>query len=278
MNARSDMPMGVIENMPAEQYHATMAMSAGGLKRMRQSPAHFYGLQLDPDRPQGGDPTPAMKNGTLVHCALFEPDQVDSRYVVRPADLDGRTKDGKAWIQAQEQRGLIVIDGAQYAAALAQARAARAVPEIAELLSAGRGEVSAFWIDEATGELCKCRPDWVFPANEGVILLDGKTCQDASAKGFSRAIATFDYHLQAAWYSDGYERASGQRVHGFVFAAVESNWPHAAAAYMLDDAALDKARAENRRLLDLYAECRRTNIWPGYATEIQTITLPAWAL
>ena len=81
----------------------------------------------------------------------------------------------------------------------------------------------------------------------------------------------------AAWYSDGYELATGQRVHGFVFAAVESAWPHAAAAYMLGDDVLDKARAENRRLLNRYAECKRTNIWPGYEAGIQHINLPRWA-
>ena len=98
----------------------------------------------------------------------------------------------------------------------------------------------------------------------------------ATTAGFSRAIANWDYHLQAAWYSDGYTLTTGNPVLGFVFGAVESAWPHAAAAYMLDDAGLDKARAENRRLLDLYAECKRTGVWPGYQASIQAISLPAW--
>lgn len=269
-------PLGLILDMPAEVYHATHAMSAGGLKRMRQSPAHFYGLQLDPDRPAPGEPTPAMKNGTLVHCAIFEPDQVDARYLVKPDGMSFATKDGKAWRDANTGPREI-IDAAQLVAARAQAAALRRLPEVSALLSDGVGESSAFWIDDATGELCKCRPDWTSPAGDGVILVDGKTCQDASPDGFSRAIWNFDYWLQAAWYSDGYERATGKRVHGFVFAVVESSWPHAAAAYMLDDAAIDRARAENRRLLDLYAECRRTGVWPGYQTTIQPIALPAWA-
>lgn len=268
--------LGLIQNMPSEVYHSILAMSAGGLKRMRQSPAHFYGLQLDPNRPPSA-PTPAMQNGTLVHTALFEPDQVSARYAVRPPGLGARTKDGNAWIADAEANGLIVITPEQEAAALSQARAIRALPEVEALLSEGMPEASAFWIDEQTGELCKCRPDWVSPAGDGVILVDGKTCQDASPEGFGRAIWTFGYHLQAAWYSDGYQRATGQRVHGFVFAAVESSWPHAAAGYMLGDDVLDKSRAECRRLLDLYAECRRTNTWPGYPAQIQAINLPKWA-
>lgn len=293
MNARTDAPLGLILDMPANAYHATHAMSAGGLKRMRQSPAHFYGLQLDPNRPPSGEPSPAMKNGTLVHCAIFEPDQVETRYVVAPTDAPKRpteaqwkaTKPSPESIVAMQwwtefnarSTGKEMVDAVAMTAARSQAAALRRLPDVAALLSDGVGESSAFWIDDATGELCKCRPDWTSPAGDGVILVDGKTCQDASPDGFSRAIWNFDYWLQAAWYSDGYERATGKRVHGFVFAVVESSWPHAAAAYMLDDAAIDRARAENRRLLDLYAECRRTGVWPGYQTTIQPIALPAWA-
>jgi PDDEXK-like domain of unknown function (DUF3799) len=274
MNARTDILLGMVHDMPAEKYHTIAAMSAGGLKRMAQSPAHFYGIQLDPNRPEGGEPSPAMKNGTLVHCALFEPDQVDARYVVRPADLDARTKAGKEWISAQTRE---VVDASQMAAAKAQAAAVLGLPDVAALLAEGFPEASAFWIDDETGELCKCRPDWTSPAGDGVILVDGKTCQDASPEGFGRAIWNFDYHLQAAWYSDGYALATGRQVYGFVFAAVESAWPHQAAAYMLDDTALEKARAKNRELLDRYAECKRSGVWPGYSREIQPITLPAWA-
>lgn len=274
MNAPESLPLGLVRDMPAERYHATHAMSAGGLKRMKRSPAHFYGLQLDPNRPEPGDPTPAMKNGTLVHTALFEPDQVAARYVVKPEGMNFSTKDGKAWRDAQT---LEIVEDLQMRTALAQAAAVRAVPDLAALLADGYGEASAFWIDAETGELCKCRPDWTSPAGDGVILVDGKTCQDASPDGFGRAIWNMDYHLQAAWYSDGFEAATGLRVHGFVFAAVESAWPHVAAPYMLGDDVLEAARRENRRLLNRYAECKRSGVWPGYAPAISLINLPKWA-
>lgn len=275
MNAPRDVPLGVFDCMPADRYHAVQAMSAGGLKRMRVSPAHFYGLQLDPNRPPEGPPTPALLNGTLTHCAIFEPEAFERRYVVQPAGLDGRTKDGKAWLA--EHAALEVITVEQRDAALRQAAAIRALPEMAALLSDGVGERSVFWLDDETGELCKCRPDWTHPAGDGVILVDGKTTTDASPEGFGRAIWNFGYWLQAAWYSDGYEAATGVSVLGFVIAAVESAWPHAAAAYMLGDDVLDRARKENRRLLNLYAECKRTGVWPGYAAGVNLINLPKWA-
>lgn len=274
MNAPDAITLGLVRDLPAERYHAIPAMSAGGLKRMRQSPAHFYGLQLDPARPPATT-TPAMAAGTLFHTALFEPEAIDDRYVLRPDGIDLRTKEGKAW--AATCAGRTIVTHAEWSAASTQAANVLALPDVAALMADGYGEASAFWLDDDTGELCKCRPDWTSPVGDGVILVDGKSCQDASADGFGRAIWNYGYHLQAAWYSDGFEAATGLQVHGFVFAAVESAWPHAAAAYMLGDDVLDRARRENRRLLNLYAECKRTGVWPGYGHGIQLINLPAWA-
>ncbi len=263
--------------MPADDYHAVPAMSAGGLKRMRQSPAHFYGVQLDPHRPPHGEPTPAMKAGTLFHCALFEPDQLAARYAVKPDGMSFAKADGKAW-KAALPAGVEAIEPDQMAKAKRQALNVRADPEIGALLADGHGEASAFWIDALTGELCKCRPDHVSPAGEGVILVDGKSCPDASPAGFARTAWNMGYLHTAAWYIDGFQAATGQAVHGYVFAAVEHDWPHVAKGWMVPDDVLDRARADNRRLLNLYAECKRTGHWPGYGAGISLINLPAWAM
>lgn len=266
---------GIYREMPFDEYLSIPAISAIGLKLMKKSPAHFYGVMLDPNRPDEKS-SPALINGTLVHCALFEPSEVENRYVVRPDGMSFTTKDGKAWRDAQTR---IIVSADQMAAARLQSERIRELPELAHLLSAGFGESSVFWIDGPTGELCKCRPDWVYPLHAGgsVILIDGKTCQDASPEKFSRSIWNYGYYLQAAHYCDGFERATGDKVLGFVFAAIESSWPHQAAAYMLGDDVLDAARRENRRLIDRYATCKRSNWWPGYPSSISLIELPSWA-
>lgn len=275
MNARSEPMTGLVRGLSNTDYHAMPALGSSGLKRLAQSPAHYYGSALQPGRPVA-EPTPSMVAGTLAHCLILEPEALGSRYIVKPDGLDGRTKEGKAWA-ASVAPGLEVVSAEQMAVAERQAAAVRMLPQVAELLASGEPEVSAFWIDDGTGTHCKCRPDWVTTTSGGVILLDIKTAQDASPAGFSRAAARFGYHLQDAWYSVGFEKASGQRVLGFVFAVVESEWPHAAAAYMLDDDARLRAQSENRRLLTLHAECMTRNEWPAYGNEIQLLSLPAWA-
>jgi hypothetical protein len=90
-----------------------------------------------------------------------------------------------------------------------------------------------------------------------------------------------DYHLQAAWYTDGYERASaaaGQpvRVLGFIFLAIENEWPHLTNAIMLDDAGIEAGRRVYRAALDKYVECRRSGVWPDYGHDVKIISLPQW--
>jgi exodeoxyribonuclease VIII len=262
--------------MESEAYHATEALGSSGLKLLRKSPLHFYGQHMDPERPRR-EPTPAMKAGTLAHCAILEPDTLAERYVVRPDGLDGRTKEGKAWL-ASVAPGVESITAEQLLTAQRQADAVRALPEIGDLLGKGMAEVSAFWTDETTGMECKCRPDWNVPVeHRKAIILDIKTAIDASPEGFARAVWNWQYHLQAAWYSDGYALAAEVEVLSFVFVVVESEYPHAAAAYVLDEETMAIARAENRRLFDIYAKCKRTNEWPGYPAGVGVLSLPAWA-
>jgi exodeoxyribonuclease VIII len=63
-----------------------------------------------------------------------------------------------------------------------------------------------------------------------------------------------------------------------VFLVVEKKPPYAVAVYVLDPESIALGRAEYRRDLQLYAECKRTGVWPGYGDKIQTIGVPQWKL
>jgi len=187
------------------------------------------------------------------------------------------TKEGKAWRDAQPA-GVEIVTTEQMLTATRQAASVRQLPEVAALLERGQPEVSAFWFDEPSGLLMKCRPDSVALAGErSVVLLDVKTTQDASPDAYSRSIWNFGYHLLAAHYSEGYEIASGLMVLGFAFVVVEADYPHAAAAYLIDDDGMARARRTRRRLIESYAVCRATGEWPGYPNTMQPISLPGWA-
>ncbi|MDR9240761.1 PD-(D/E)XK nuclease-like domain-containing protein [Burkholderia multivorans] len=265
----------LIEHLDIDEYHARPEVSKSQLDTLDLSPAHFWALHRDPQRPapttRGG-----QLEGQLAHCAILEPDEFDKRYVLGPT-LNRNTKAWKEFVD--ENAGRIAIQKDQYDTAWRQSDAVRALPEIREALSRGRAEVSAFWTDEETGVECRCRPDWVHDCDEaGVILLDVKTYTDPSPREFARQCARKNYAKQAAMYSDGYEIASGRSVLGFIFVAVATEYPFAASATMLDADSLEAGRQHYKRNLRTYAECERSGKWPGYSDGITLIRLPQWAM
>ena len=269
MNATDKLLLGLVRDMPAEDYFAVDAASNSALKDLERSPWHYA------NRVQR-EQTPAMFAGTLAHCAILEPAHTLERYAIKPTGHDGRTKEGKAWTEANAGRQIVSAE--QMGIASAQRAAVLAVPELASLMSSGYAESSAFWIDAETGVYCKCRPDWVHTLPDGrVILLDLKTTADESPAGFARAVWNFGYHRQAAHYSAGFTAATGIDVAAFVFAAVTSAPPILAVPYMLDDEAAQKGRESCAELLHLLAQCRESNSWPAYGSGVQILSLPAWA-
>lgn len=261
-------------DLTIEQYHAMPEISKSGLDDLNRSPAHFYALHRDPNRPPQETKSGQLE-GNLAHCAILEPETFDMRYVVGPA-VNRNTKAWKEFVE--ENSDFIAIQPDQYEAAWRQAESVRALPEVGEALENGAAEVSAFWMDPVTKSKCRCRPDWVHYATEsGVILLDVKTYSIASPDEFRRQAARKRYHMQDAFYSDGFAQASGKDVLAFVFVVVETEYPYAACAMMLDGSSRDQGRADYARNLATYARCEQTGEWPGYSKEISLISLPAWA-
>ena len=266
------------EPLPMENadYHRHAAVSKSHLDLVARSPLHYWARYVDPNRVEP-EPTPAMLIGTAVHTHVLELDQWDQRYIAAPEGIDRRTKAGKeAWSAFEaEAAGRSVISRADAELVMAMGRAVHGHPAAAYLLSlAGKAETTHMWIDEATGLQCKCRPDWLL--DDGSLIVDLKTTEDASPAGFRKSIAAWRYHCQASWYLDGVERATGQRPSQFVFVCVEKKWPHAVAVYAADAEMVELGRVTAARDLLLLAECKEAEYWPAYSDQIETISLPPW--
>ncbi len=253
----------IVEDMAINQYHEHPALSASGIKLLAKSPAHYYGKYLDPNRPRGDDGTAAMRAGTLAHCVLLEPHKVHERYVVKPEGMSFSTKEGKIWRDAQPPF-IEIVSADDMRAAQAQAGSVMAIPELQNLLCSGGVEQSVFAKDPVTGIDIKCRPDHATDADAGVVLFDLKTCEDASPRWFGAASKRYGYDLQAAFYGRVYEVATGKKVIGMIFGAVESSWPHVAAAYTIPEDVLDEARQKCDELIGVYAACMKSGKWPSY--------------
>ena len=257
-------------------YHRHAAVSKSHLDLVARSPLHYWARYLDPNRVEP-EPTPAMLMGTALHTHVLELDQWDARYVMAPEGIDRRTKQGKAEWEAFSvaAAGRTVISRADAELVMNMARAVFAHPAAAFLLGKpGKAETTWMWTDEATGLQCKCRPDWLL--DDGSLIVDLKTTEDASPAGFRKSIANWRYHCQSSWYLDGVQVATGQRPSGFLFVAVEKKPPHAVAVYAADEEMIAAGQVTAARDLQLLADCKAAGRWPGYSDQIESISLPPW--
>ena len=260
----------IINGMSNADYHAHPAISKSGLDKIARSPAHYQAAKSAPP-----ESTDAMVFGSAFHDYILLPDVFEEAYTVLPEDFNGRTKEGKALVAAIKDSGQTVLKPEWMEAIKGMAAAVAAHPKAAALLTGGHPEVSLFWQDADTGLDCRCRPDYINPAG---IIVDLKSTLDASPEAFAKSCAQYRYHVQDAFYSEGYHQATGTWPRGFVFIAVEKTAPYAVACYTLDDVAKEKGRELYQQDLQTLQAAQAANEWPAYSDQIETLTLPAWSL
>jgi hypothetical protein len=261
------MKTGIYADLSNADYHASPAISRGKLwTAFSKSPAHAMAEKIAQSR--------AMLIGSVVHVATLEPDLFERDYV-RSEKFDKRTNIGKLAAEqfADQNQGKEIVEADIYDLAASIRDSLHSSSTVRSLLNGGKAEHSAFWEDFETGEQCRVRPDLAQPG----FILDLKTTQDASPDSFAKSVATFGYHLQDAFYSEGWEQAGGGKIDRFVFLAVEKEPPFAWAIYELDESARAEGRAIMRYALDMLHKCREEKTFPAYPETVTPLALPSWA-
>ena len=259
--------------MTEQEYNKAPGIRRSLLWEIRRSPAHLKWRMENPP-----EATPALIFGQALHAALLTPEDYGRQFAVMP-NADRRTKAGReAWDAAAAEaqgRTQIAFDWAEQIADMVQA--VRGNPMAARLLD-GPHETSYFWADTLTGEACKCRTDAESDIGDMHLIVDVKSCQDASTDAFIQDALHYGYDVQAAMYTDGYKAVTGREA-TFVFIAVEKNPPYAVNILQADTLFMQHGQDRYRHLLGLYHECRQRNQWPGYTGfdgDIASLGLPAW--
>ena len=278
-------PPGIYRDTPAWEYHAWPYCSQSRLKLLAKSPAT---ARASMERPK--DPTPQMKKGTALHCAVLEPNKFRDTYA-QPEQCSALTGKGErcrnAGAMRQAGRWFCRTKGhapdgtfdalqacPDYADVIGMHDALSAHPATREmLLRRTDTEISIVWDDAETGVRCKLRADFLIAPWQTIG--DIKTCADASEEGFAKAIWDYRYHQQAAFYLDG-TRSAGLNYERFAFACVEPEYPYLTAARAITEAVVDIGRQRNRQLLRLWARCERSGKWPGFSDEFTDVDFPAW--
>jgi hypothetical protein len=251
--------------MTDQEYFAVKAASYSTLKHGLKSMAHLkFALN------NTIEPTEAMKLGTLVHAAVLEPDSLFTNYEVAPCD-NRALKAYKEWVQTVPT-GKLPVRPKDMELALAMRDAVYKKPRLKALLQLeGIVERPVFWRDSVYGFDCKCKPDKLIP--QAGIILDLKTCLDASEDAFQKTIVNYGYHLQALHYLTGLE---GTPYKQFVILAVEKSAPYECAAYEIGEEWLEAARIQWNTVLEKYAKATKENKWQGYPDKIIESLPPRW--
>lgn len=276
----------VYDNLPDERYHRSRGIAKSGLDLVHRSPLTYITHRRHP-KPS----TPAMRLGSALHALVLTPEEFAAQYVRDPFP-GSQAKAAKEARAALETEGKIIVPDARepdfwspggWTQIHYMRDAVHADPIASALLGSGVAERSMYWIDsdrsggrDATGKLCRGRIDFWSDAHE--LLVDLKSTADASFSAFAKSVIDRRYHVQDAYYSWGWWRATGKPATGFVFIAVEKEPPWQVACYVLGDGDRDLGRMLFERDLEVYRRCHDADEWPGYAPgEIRTLELPGWA-
>jgi exodeoxyribonuclease VIII len=275
---------GLHPNIDRATYDAHKAANYSTLKHFRRTPAH---ARVAIEHP--AEASDAQAFGTAVHCALLEPAKFVDRYTVMPDLTTGcKNKDGtiskspkstddyKKRLAAFEAAnvGKLLLEPEEAAACKAIAESIAACRTASELLTGpGKNELGVAWNDRDSGSPCKAMLDRLTQHEGRTCVVDIKTTQDASESAFAWDVYRYGYYLQAAWYLIGLNSlAVGLRR--FVFIAIETKPPFAVAVYELDAESILIGMEEMRGYMREFEACRAMGVWPGYADEVKTITLP----
>lgn len=265
---------GLYDDIPEATYHADpcapelgRSLSVTGAKKLLppSCPARFAY-----ERDHGQAPRAAFDFGHAAHALVLG---VGAPIHSVEAD-DWRSKAAREEADEARADGRVPLLAKDHRRAQDMADAVRAHPLASAVLSEGKPEVSAFWVDEATGVTCRGRFDWL--RSNALVDYKTTTAGNASPARFGKTAADFGYHQQAAWYSDG-AQALGLGELPFLFVVQEKEPPYLLSVVQLDDDALRIGRELNALALATYAECESSGVWPGYpADSIPTIALPSW--
>ncbi|UOF77299.1 exodeoxyribonuclease 8 [Caudoviricetes sp.] len=247
------------------------------LKELRRSPKH-YQHRLAHGRKQ----TLALEIGNAAHVACLEPERFLTDFALwRSEGDDGKKKvrRGSAWEDFQAaNEGKVIIRDEEYEHAIALRDAVRSDDVAMRYLAVGRPEVSLTWTDAHSGVPCVGRLDWETKVDGYPAIVDLKTTRNAGPTFFQRDVARLDYHLQLAFYADGYEAITG-KLPRVVIVAVESEAPHDVVTYIVPADVLEIARDQYRQLLEAFRDCSARGEWLGQGGGGElTLRLPAWAV
>lgn len=243
---------GLHNNVSFPDYQAIPPLdwiNASLLKQIGDCPRAFQWSLANPR-----EPTPSMVLGSLVHLAVFEPDDFADN-IIPATDM--------AYRKAERIASRV-----------------RQHPRMERWLREGQSEIVALWKTDGesyTDVGCKARLDLLCPDR----IVDLKTCANANPSHLIKhkygpleygPFYDYGYHVQAAHYLDAMSRLYKRRDVPFTIFAVETTEPHLTSVleFLPGCQFLERGIQERDSLLSRFVRCRSLRDWPSYSDVVYT--------
>lgn len=246
LQTRNDLIQGIVNKLISQESH----LSYSSLSQFKDSPKSFIDYKL-----KTFVQTDAMIYGSMVHCLILEPTEFENRYYVINdleicSEIGGAkpraTNKYKEWYSEQEatatQQGKQIVEYSDYQSALLQSLNVRhnaAAKSVMNKIIETEKKIE--WEDK----------NFKFRGvidGDGSVIVDLKSCADASPRKFQRQIIEMDYHLQAALYLKGL----GVNKPYYIIAFDKNN---GVSVHQLTETLLTHAMKEVDTLLDQFNKC-----------------------
>lgn len=245
--------------MKQDEYRNAEGISRSDLFKIARSPKHFkYALENPVD-------SPSLAFGRALHKYVLEKDDFFNDFIVLP-EINRRTKAGKEEYARYQMEALEcgkeLVSCEDMAVIMEMQKEVMSLPLARDLLS-GEHEKDFFWIDAATGERCKCRPDCLAEYEGKKYIVDYKSTDSCEEGHFERSCRKYGYKFQAGMYTEGVFQNTLEQ-YGFAFVAQEKKPPYAVSVYICAPEFVAQGYDQFRELIGIYHSCKETGNWYGY--------------
>ena len=265
-----------------EGYAADPGLNATALKQGIVSPLHMHAVLTG----EGKETTPAMRWGTLAHLVVLEPERFHKETVMwtgrelKSGKNKGETTfahSGAEWEEFEaeaERTGRTPVDEPECDELLALSNSVHANRHAHRLIAGSEHELSLFWTDRRYGP-AKARVDGYGKRSIG--LVEYKTTAQVAPEAFGRTFFNLHYGLQLAWYRHALQTIYRRKTMPVHVIVSEAKPPHDCVVYRVSDEVLDAGYERAVEVAMRYRICEHLCEYPGVSSEIEELSLPAWA-
>jgi len=270
---------GVYTDIPEEIYRAAPGVSQSELKEFGDAATPLHYKTREPK-----EVSEDMEFGTVCHAAVLQPERLASSYFLKPTEYEaeergkmvlkkwnGNATACKEWMEDHKSRPVMTMEKLERVHKIAER--IRYIPEFKGALDIGQREVAFMKRDPVTGLMLKCRVDLMaMDVNDTTWVFDLKKVQRGCAthEEFSKSAGNYGYFIQASFY----KFVTGATK--FVFVAFDDSDPYDACMFEPDAESLEIGTQQWRKLLTSYAQCVKEDLWPGYPSGLQPLSVPKW--